>query len=79
LRQSQLFGRKIEGLLLGRGIEESDPEPRHLQAELRRIESGFVSDVGQLNPLAGVSGQSLADLLGATNSSRTSVSHSYRS
>lgn len=59
----QLFGRKIEELLLGRGIEEFDREPRHLQAELRRIESSLLSDIGQLNPFAGVFGKSLADLL----------------
>src|SRR3954451_2801206 len=60
----ELFGRKIEELLLGRGIEEFDREPSHLQAELRRIESSLASDIGQLNPFAGVFSQSLADLLG---------------
>jgi hypothetical protein len=61
----ELFGRKIEELLLGRGIEEFDREPGHLQAELRWIESSLLSDIGQLNPFAGVFGQSLADLLGS--------------
>jgi hypothetical protein len=57
------FGRKIGELLLGGGIEEFDRESRHLQAELRWIESSLVSDISQLGSLAGVFGQSLADLL----------------
>jgi hypothetical protein len=59
----QLFGREVEKLLLGRGIEEFDRESRHLQTELRWIESSLASDIRQLGSFAGVFGQGLADLL----------------
>ena len=44
-------------------IEEFDREPRHLQAELRGIEACFASDICQLDPLAGVLRNGLANLL----------------
>jgi hypothetical protein len=59
----QSRGGKLKELLLGAGVEEIDREPRHLQAKLRRIESGLARDISQLNPLARVFGKSLAYLL----------------
>lgn len=59
----KLLGGKVEELLLGGGIEELDREPRHLQAELRRVEARLARDIGQLNPFAGVLGESLANFL----------------
>src|SRR5262249_31010011 len=59
----QLFGREIEELLLCGWVEEFDREPRHLQAELRGIEACFASDIYQLDPLAGVLRNGLANLL----------------
>jgi hypothetical protein len=41
----QLFGRKVEELLLGRRVEEFDRASGHLQTELRWIETSLVSDI----------------------------------
>jgi hypothetical protein len=59
----QLLGREIEKLLLCGRVEEFDREPRHLQAELRWIEACLASDICQLDAIAGVLGDGLANLL----------------
>src|SRR5665811_368368 len=47
----------------GSGVEVFDREPRDLQTELHRIEAGLASHVSQLDPLAGVPRNGLANLL----------------